>query len=392
MKKKFAFVVCTILLVSPISAIACSMYKVTQDGKTVVGNNEDFTTPNAQFIFEKSIGENNGVMYMSFLNEFIQGAVNDKGLMFDGFYEPLLEVKNTKGKEDIYIGDALQLVMKTMSTCEEAKEYLETINLSVLESGQIVFVDRSGTFLIIEGDVMILGDDPQKSFSNFYYSQTENLDDVDIGFYQKGRQFLNSSEPTSSLDYCSEVMQNFSQSGIASTQYSTLYDLEMNKIRIHLFQDYGNYIELDLAAELKKGNRKIMIPELFPPESIGHSYYSKYNNVEHPTILLEELLEEHDGNEKDLFENGIHNIIIDLGEEWIYDIKNPVGAINVFNYGIELMPSNSDLHYYLGKSYAENKEWENAIMYYKLALVMNPNDPDAGRRIKEAEKMMGNNK
>jgi len=348
-----------------ITVSACSMYKVTKDGKTVVGNNEDFTTPNAMFWFEPGAEQQNGVMYMSFLDEFIQGGVNDQGLMFDGFFEPYLEVKNTQGKEDIYIGDALQRVMQTMSTCEETKAYLETVNLSVLESGQIVFVDRSGTYLIIEGDVMILGEEPEKTFSNFYYSQTENLDEVDLEFYQRGRTFLESSDAASSLNYCSKAMKSFSQDGIAPTQYSSLYDLENNKIRVHLFQDYDNYIELDLEKELKKGKRKVMIPELFPEDSEGHVYYSKYNDAEHPTILLEELLANQEFTEQQLEEMGMDGIVIGLGEEWLYYIKDPKAATKVFTYGLSLMPSNSDLHYFLGKSYAENREWKNAIKHTK---------------------------
>ena len=65
-----------------------------------------------------------GVMYMGFLNNFAQGAFNEVGLVFDGFWEPYLEVTNTKGKLEIPIGDALKKVMQTMKNVEEVQSYL----------------------------------------------------------------------------------------------------------------------------------------------------------------------------------------------------------------------------------------------------------------------------
>ncbi len=327
-------------------------------------------------------------MYMGFLNNFAQGAINDSGLMFDGFYEPYLEIKNTEGKLEIDIGEALKLVMQTMSTCKEVKTYLETVNLSSLTTGQIVFVDRQGTYLIIEGDEMIIGDEPEKTFSNFYYSQTSNLDGVDLPYYQKGREFLNTSKTKSTLEYCGEAMQNFSQNNIAPKQYSTVYDLKKLKIRVYLFQEYDNYVELDLKKELAKGNYKGMIPELFSETTVGYENYLKYNNSADPTAFIKEIVGDAEVTEQEYTESGFGNILKDVGLEWLYDIKDSKGAINVFKYGIDIMPNNSDMHYYLGKSYAENKNWENAIKSYAQALILNPTNPDAAKRISEAQEEM----
>lgn len=299
--KYFSILSFMILLAFPKTGTACSMYKLTQNGKTIVGNNEDWTSPNGQFWFESGDNNSLGVMYMGFLDDFAQGAINEAGLMFDGFFEPYLEVKNTTGKLEIPIGDALKNVMRTMSTVEEVQSYLNTVNLSALENGQLVFVDRSGTYLIIEGDDMILGDEPEKTFSNFYYSQINSLEDVTLPYFQKGQQYINQTETEGSLDYCSAAMQHFAQSGpLAPTQYTTIYDLHTLKIRVHLFHDYSEYIEIDLPTELKKANHQVMIADLFPKNSVGYAHYKKYNNPDHPTVLLEELLGEHDLTKKTL--------------------------------------------------------------------------------------------
>ena len=101
---------------------ACSMYKLTKDGKTIVGNNEDFLSPNGQFWYEAGSKGQHGVLYMGFLNNFAQGAINEAGLMFDGFFQPYLEVKNTEGKTNTPIAEALRHVMQTMATVEEASD------------------------------------------------------------------------------------------------------------------------------------------------------------------------------------------------------------------------------------------------------------------------------
>ena len=337
-------------LLLPQLGFSCSMYKLTKDGTTIVGNNEDFISPNGQFWFEKGSTNTFGVMYIGFLDNFAQGAINEKGLVFDGFWEPYLEVKNTEGKIDIPIQEALKKVMETMSSVEEVQSYLSTINLNTLENGQLVFVDQSGTYLIIEGDEMFVGDESYKTFSNFYYSQIQSIDDVNIAYFQKGQKFIESTKQSQTLDYCSEVMSNFAQSGIAPTQYTTIYDLEKLSIRVHLFQDFAEYVELDLVKELEKGNHRTMITDLFPNNAKGVEYYKKYNNPERPSLLLEELLAGHEVSEEELVAQGFDNIITQLGYEWLDDIKNPAGSIKVFEYGLKLMPTNARLYDGLGEA------------------------------------------
>ncbi|MCH2081904.1 MAG: tetratricopeptide repeat protein [Saprospiraceae bacterium] len=385
---KYLITICFLMvLLIPTFGDACSVYKLTKDGKTIVGNNEDWTSPNGQFWFEKGTADTYGVMYMGFLNKFAQGAINEAGLMFDGFWEPYLEVKNTEGKLDIPIGDAIKKVMQTMKSVEEVKAYLSTIKLTILENGQLVFVDQSGTYLIIEGDEMFIGDEAEKTFSNFYYSQTRSLDEVDLPYYQKGRSFINTTEIKPSLDYCSQAMSNFSQSSIASTQYTTVYDLNDLKIRVYLFHDYSNFVELDLKEELEKGDRQTMIAELFPEESAGYQHYVKYNNPEQPTLLLEERIGDQKITEQELLSIGFDVIINDLGYEWLNHIKHKKGAIKVFRYGLKLMPSNASLYDSLAEAYYENKEWDNALENYKKSLALDPKNNNAKEMISKIDEL-----
>jgi hypothetical protein len=369
---------------------ACTLYKMTQNGKTLVGNNEDWTSPNGQFWFEPGENGTYGAMYMGFLNDFIQGGINEKGLVFDGFYQSFKSV-DTEGKEDIPIGDALRKVMQTMETAEEVKEYLSSVNLSILENGQLVFVDASGTYLIVEGDVMILGDEAQKSFSNFYYSDIETLDDVELPYFKKGQQFIKSGPKTHSMDYCSEAMGAYSQNGIAPTQYTTIYDLSELTIRVHLKGEYDEFIELDLMEELKKGTHKTMIAELFPKDSEGYQYYLMYNDPDHPTQWLENLVGDQTLTEQEYMSNGFDYLVNELGYEWLDGKGDPEGAIKVFSYGTNIMPNHSGLYDSLGEAYFKNDDLENAKASYTKSLSLNPENENATEMLSRIENFeMGN--
>ena len=147
---------------------ACTMYKVTQDGKTIVGNNEDWLSPNTQIWFENKGLGTYSVMYVGFM-DMAQGAINEAGLVLDGFSTSWLPVENIEGKTKIDLDHVIETVMQTMSTVEEVKAYYEQFDLSAMASNQLVYIDRSGTYLIIEGDEMIIGEESEKTFSNFYY-------------------------------------------------------------------------------------------------------------------------------------------------------------------------------------------------------------------------------
>ena len=373
------------LLAQPV--MGCSMYKLTKNGKTIVGNNEDWTSPNGQFWFEQGDEDRYGVMYMGFLDDFAQGAINEAGLVFDGFWEPYLEVKDVEGKLEIPIGDALKWVMQTMESVEEVQSYLQTINLTILENGQLVFVDKSGSYLVIEGDEMFMGDEAEKTFSNFYYSQIESLDEVGLPYFQNGQSFINKTTSESTLDYCSEAMAQFSQSNLVPTQYTTVYDLSTLTVRVYLFHDYTNSVEFNLSEELQKGDHRTMIAELFPATSFGYQHYAKYNDTEHPTQLIEAFLEDKEVTEQILLESGFDYIITELGQEWLNQIKNPEAAIKVFQYGLELMPSSVGLHNSLGEAYFMNEDWDQARITYTKSLVLDPENQDAVEMLEKIEEL-----
>lgn len=387
MKYKIIVFIASILLLYPITTDACSMYKITKNGKTIVGNNEDFLSPNNQFWFEVAADKKFGVMYMGRINNFAQGAINEAGLVFDGFANSELDVTNNEGKIKLSLVETVRNVMQSMATVEEVKSYLETIDLSFLTSGMLVFIDKSGTYLIVEGDELITGDESEKSFSNFYYSQIESLKDVDIPRFQKGVQFLDASEGKATLDYCSTVMDNMKtvRSDVFSTQFTTVYDLNSLTIRVYLYSDFSEYVEIDLKNELKKGNHKTMMIDLFSKETLAHEFYKKYNNSENPVLFLQEKMNPESFSEKELIEMNFNWRLNIIGYEWLKNQKKPEVAIKVFNYGINLMPNHYDLYDSLGEAYLDSEDWNNSIKNYAKSLKLNPENNNAIKNIVKAK-------
>lgn len=373
------------VLMAPLLSYGCSMYKITEDGKTIVGNNEDWISPNSKFWFEKGKNGRYDVMYMGQLNEFAQGALNSAGLVFDGFANDYLAVDNAQGKLSIPIGDAVRNIMQSMSTATEIRDYLETIDLSFLVMGMIVFVDKNGDYLIVEGEELILGSETEQCFSNFYYSQIESTDQVDLPNFKNGMKYISENTGNTSLDYTSDVMKSM-MSTEDMTQYTTVYDLDNLTVRVYLFHDYSNFIEFKLGEKIQEGDHHVMIADLFPKDSPGYINYQRYNDPKDPTWFLKDLIGDESVTEEEMEEMGFAWIVNTVGYEWLKDKNNSEGAVEIFRFGTELMPNNANLCDSLGEAYLANEEFEKSAIAYRRSLELDGDNPNAKQALKNLEK------
>jgi len=308
--------------------------------------------------------------------------MNSAGLVFDGFANDYLEVNNTEGKLSIPIGEAVRHIMQTMSNVDEIKKYLATIDLSFLTTGMIVFVDQDGDYLIVEGEALILGSEDEQCFSNFYYSQIESTDDVELVNFKNGMKYLSESKGKASIDYTGEVMKSMiSQEDL--TQYTTVYDLKTLTVRVYLFHDYTNFVEFTLDEKVQEGNHQVMIAELFPRGSSGYINYQSYNDPDHPTRYLEELIGEESITEAEYEEMGFSWMVNTIGHEWLTDKNDPKGAVEIFRFGTELMPHNANLFDSLGEAYFTNEEYGKSKLAYEQSLTLNPENEGAKVKLNE---------
>ena len=177
------------------NSYACSMFKITLNGKTMVGNNEDYWNPNTRIWFEKGKSGKYGAAYVGFDNFWPQGGMNEAGLVFDGFSMDYLAIKDTSGKISLSM-DFLKEIMEKYSSVDEVKKYFANHNLSGLETSMYLFVDKTGKYLVVQGDSLITGNNQYYILSNFYPSKIKNESEIDIPFYHKAKRLLENNGDT----------------------------------------------------------------------------------------------------------------------------------------------------------------------------------------------------
>lgn len=374
-----------LLLTASVNTNACSMFKITENGKTVVGNNEDYYNPVTKVWFRAGKEGQFGVVNFGFGNDFAQGAMNEAGLMFDGFAMEYLAVNDTAGKLLISNTEYIPYIMHNFSNVREVKEYMSTINLGHLRNSMYLFVDKTGEYLVVEGDSLIIGNDPMFTLSNFYPSQTADIDAVRIPFFQNGREFLRKNESSSDVSFCSEMMSNLHQD---ITQYTSIYDLSSGTIKLHHFHDYTNEVVFNISEELAKGDHEYYIPELFPKDSEGYQYFLEYttdanaitNKIGAKWAAAQE---QFDKETLASLAVEVESLLNTIGYEWLRrgEIE---GAITIFKYNSELFPKALNTFDSLAEAYMTNQQYDLSIENYKKAIRLNEHNPAT----KEASKLM----
>ena len=135
-----------------------------------------------------------------------------------------------------------------------------------------------------------------------------------------------------------------------------------------------------------------MIADLFSKESVGYQHYQKYNDIEHPTRFLEEIIGSESISEAELISMGFNNVINSIGYEWLKDKNNSETAIKVFEYGIKLMPNDANLYDSLGETFFLNKNWNKSIKNYAKSLTINTENENVIEMILKVSKSRSESK
>ncbi len=255
-----------LLLLSGTRQVACSMFKVTCHGKTLVGNNEDSWNVFPCMWFENGKKGEYGAVFFGYKDHFPQGGMNNQGLVFDGFSIPARPLKAMPGKKPVPdINGFISGVLKNCKTVDEAKVYIEQYNYGVFPNGMLLFVDRTGKYLVMEPDTLLVGNDSTYVLANFCPSQTKDPGTVKLARYIKGRRYLASKTDTS-MGFCRSVMDTMHVCRKRlgdGTLYTSVYDLSEGRIDLYFYHDFSHPLRFSLADELKKGDHTVAIPSLF---------------------------------------------------------------------------------------------------------------------------------
>lgn len=271
------------------TVFSCSMYKVTANGKTMVGNNEDSWRRDAAIWFEPAKNGNFGLVCVGYKGKkHPDGAMNEHGLTYDAFsmlHKPNMPPRNPKKKDFAY--SQLKSLMQHCKTVDEVYNKLKEMNLQVLNGstlfngGMLLFVDKSGKYLVVEARKMTLGDDAKFPLANFSVADTKSAHSIQLERYRKGVAFLSNKPLASTLSFCEKLSDTMSVNRKKvgdGTLYTSIYDLEKGIVHLYFFHDFQQRVSFNLKEELKKGRHSYVMAELFPK----NSNYERFLNYKTP--------------------------------------------------------------------------------------------------------------
>lgn len=254
---------------------ACSMYKITIDGKTMVGCNEDAWRTTSRIWFENAKNTNEygagftGSRLVGGNRTAPQSGMNEKGLTFSrlvAYYPKQKESFPNRLKIENEV-DYLTDILHKCATVKEVKKYIEQYDHSVFFDDVYIYVDSSGSYLIVEPYTLIEGNESNYVLSNFCPSITDNEQARQLIRYRNGEDYLKTQKVSSSLPYCSALSDTMhvcrSRNG-DGTLLTSIWNTKDKLVNLYFYHTYDTTVQFILTEELAKGNHTLSIPDLFP--------------------------------------------------------------------------------------------------------------------------------
>lgn len=291
--KKITIFLIVFCLLRVSGGYSCTMFRLTVSGKTLIGNNEDFSLPYTRLWVEPASNDLYGVLFFGFNNNYPQGGMNEKGLVFDGFSTSEFPIKNTKGKKQ-FNGNIIEAAMRSCATVEEVKAFVLQYDLSRFVRAQLMFADAQGHSIILEGDEIIHSTAPYQITTNFYQSRITDKNEITCRRYKTAERLL-SGNPEPTIEFCSTVLDSVHADGYwGGTQYSNVYDPAHGVVYLYLFHNFNECVKIDLQEELAKGSHITVLADLFKEKERYLTYKSNYLEANE---LVNLLLSERDTSE-----------------------------------------------------------------------------------------------
>lgn len=254
---------------------ACSMYKLTADGKTMVGCNEDAWRSTSRIWFKTAPNTNEygaaftGSRQVSLNRTTPQSGMNEAGLTFSRL-ESYYPLKDNPFPNRLPITDEVDYLTNILHKCatiEEVKKYIEQYDHSLFIDDVFIYIDRSGKYLVVEPYHLIEGNDPYYVLSNFCPSITDPEEARILERYRNGEDYLKTHRVIPSLAFCtavSDTMHVCRNRNGDGTLLTSIWDTKDGLVNLYFYHSFESTVQFNLAKELSKGNHELNVPDLFP--------------------------------------------------------------------------------------------------------------------------------
>jgi tetratricopeptide (TPR) repeat protein len=365
---------------------SCTVF-YSNDGENVfAGNNEDFrNNRKSEIWFTKAQKGEYGCVFWGYKYSILkaqwipQGGMNEKGLFMDATSVREIEILSDEDKKNA--GPFfLHKILKECATVDEVVNLLGNYNLKHVDNGQIFIADKSGDYAIIDNNKITRKSDMDYCvITNFRISSPK----VGLGRYpcirhEKVNKMLDAN-PEASYSNFEKMLKSVQLTGPThSTLYSTICDLKKGEIKLYQFHDFENPIKFNLSEELKKGNHKFFIADLFP-QRISSVLLETNNNggfeAAYNQLVQFDKEKKYNVCESEMFFFA-ENLI------WQNQVKE---AFKVYQFALSKYPNSDVLLWKTGLGYLQKGDSDIAVSYFKKAYKINSFNEKVERLIEQIE-------
>lgn len=263
---------------------SCTIFSVSQDGRTFFCNNEDEGLRHGRVWFLPGAPGQYGLVlfcYGIYRNVMIPvGGMNDQGLCLDGTMVRETQIRLDPNKPD-YLGTFTLEMLRECATVEEVKTWVRSYDLLMLHWQQVHIADRTG-------DAVVVGLDSggglwlTNKSADYLISVPINHAQSTEGFgerFDAVETMLNAmSELT--VDGCRAILQ---MASVTATMYSYICDQENGILYLYSRGDFDRVAILNIATELAIGEHSYDIERLISEQS---GYPSTADTVDESVGIL----------------------------------------------------------------------------------------------------------
>lgn len=249
---------------APDEVFGCTIVMAARDGLVLAGNNEDRNHPQTIVTFIPAKAPYFGRIVFGYDDAPTQGGMNDQGLFIDGNALRPTGWEPEPGKPE-FAGNLMMNILATCATCADVEALFGKFNVRALGRARFPVADRTGASMVVEygrGRVQFVKSGTWYQIAtNFVMSEVEG-GDYPCWRYRAADMILSEAKALS-LDLVRNVLDKTHQEGGGLTVYSNIYDLKNGLVTTYNLRNFGEAVVMDLAAELKKGERRVELSSLF---------------------------------------------------------------------------------------------------------------------------------
>jgi hypothetical protein len=242
----------------------CTIVMAARNGLILAGNNEDRNHPQTIVTFMPATQSYYGRVIFGYDDAPVQGGMNDQGLFIDGNRLAPTGWKPDPAKPT-FRGMVMMVILGTCATCDDVRAFFEKNNVPALERARFPVADRTGASMVIEygqGRVQFARSDKWYQIAtNFVISDTKD-ENYPCWRYRAADKIMSGAEELS-VELIRDVLDETHQEGRSLTVYSNIYDLKKGIINVYNLRNFKEVVVMNLAEELKKGQRRLVLSSLF---------------------------------------------------------------------------------------------------------------------------------